>query len=162
MDTVTKLPIEVIAEFTETAPVDVDGLAKVLGLKVGTDASLGPDISGKIVRDRRGNSAGYSIIINANDSPRRQRFTLAHEIAHYVLHRDLIGDGLEDSALYRSKLNEWYERQANRMAADILLPPGLVRRMWGGGARGIYQLADAFNVSEQALRIRLAELGLAA
>ena len=162
MDTKDLLPIEVIAQFTETAPVDVDGLAKALGLRVGLDASLGPEISGKIVKDPRGGPAGYSIYINANDVPRRQRFTLAHEIAHYVLHRDLIGDGIEDNALYRSKLGEWYERQANRMAADILLPPGLVRRRWASGVKEVSKLADAFNVSEQAMRIRLDELGLRA
>src|SRR5690349_7799213 len=105
---------EIVSRYAQDAPVDVNALARDLGLDVSIDV-MGPDIAGKIVRDRSDKSpAGYSIYINGHDSHRRQRFTLAHEIGHYILHRDLIGDGLIDSALYRSKLGEWYERQANR------------------------------------------------
>jgi Zn-dependent peptidase ImmA (M78 family) len=32
--------------------------------------------------------------------PNRQRFTLAHEIAHYVLHRDLVENGIVDDTMY--------------------------------------------------------------
>jgi Zn-dependent peptidase ImmA (M78 family) len=113
-----------------------------------------------IIRDHRGFSpAGYTIHVNADDNPARQRFTIAHEIAHYVLHRDLIGDGITDDPLYRSSLGEWYERQANKMAADILMPPKLVRAMYRSGTVSLAPLARAFEVSVDAMRIRLEELG---
>ena len=85
---------EIISRYTQDAPVDVDAIARDLGLDISIDV-MDPEIAGKIVRDQSGKSpAGYSVFINGRDPLRRQRFTLAHEIAHYVLHRDLIGDGL--------------------------------------------------------------------
>lgn len=44
----------------------------------------------------------FLITVAANDPLTRQRFTLAHELGHYMLHRTLIGDGLDDDRAYRS------------------------------------------------------------
>jgi Zn-dependent peptidase ImmA (M78 family) len=121
------------------------------------------NIAGRIVRENPVRSpAGYSIFINHADPIRRKRFTLAHELGHYMLHRDLIGDGLIDDAMYRSKLGEWYERQANRWAADILMPAAIVRGLFRGGMRSLAHLSDQLDVSEDAIRIRLIELSLGA
>lgn len=79
-------------------------MAEALGLTVNMDASLPRNISGRIVRGGNGR-AGYYIKVNGAHSPYRKRFTLAHEIAHHLLHRDQIGDGIEDNALYRSRLS---------------------------------------------------------
>jgi Zn-dependent peptidase ImmA (M78 family) len=109
-----------------------------------------------------GGPSGYAIFVNYTHPRGRQRFTIAHEIAHFVLHRDLIGDGVEDDALYRSKLSEWYETQANRMAADILLPAELVRESYSVyGIKSLAGLSTRFDVSGDAIRIRLRELNLA-
>jgi Zn-dependent peptidase ImmA (M78 family) len=113
------------------------------------------------VREERGSPSGFAIYLNKNDGSRRQRFTLAHEIAHYILHRDLIGDGLIDDALYRSRLSNLYERQANRFAAEVLMPAPVVRNYFQAGMREPRTLAIALNVSEAAVRIRLEELKLA-
>lgn len=164
--TTTPSPIEILnASRPEAPPVNVEKLARDLGLIVFHVSNLGPDIAGKIMRDaRRMAPAGYAIYVNGNDNPRRQRFTIAHEIAHYVLHRDLIGDGITDSAtdgaLYRSSLGDDYERQANRLAADVLMPAQLVRAYYRGGVVSYAQLAEAFDVSIDAIRIRLQELRL--
>jgi len=152
---------EIIDRYTQDAPVSVEAIARELGISVSHDA-MEPDIAGKIVRDMFGRSpAGYSIVINGRDSHRRQRFTLAHEIGHYILHRDLTCDGLIDSALYRSKLGEWYEQQANRWAANTLMPAGLVRGLYRGGMKSLAALSETLDVSEPAVRIRLSELRLA-
>ena len=151
----------VIARHTQDAPVSVEAIARDLGLSVYQDPRMPQEIAGKIVREDRGSPAGFSIYINANDPPRRRRFTLAHEIAHFVLHRDLIGDGLIDDGLYRSKLGGAYERQANRMAANMLMPPALLRGFFRGGTTKIAPLAREFDVSADAMRIRLEDLGLA-
>jgi hypothetical protein len=150
----------IVARYTEDVPVNVDGIARDLGLPVIFDQSLDAEIAGKIVRSDRGSPSGFEIYIRAADNRRRQRFTLAHEIGHYVLHRDLIGDGLIDSALYRSKLGEWYERQANRFAADTLMPRGIVRALFRGGMKSYVELAKMLDVSESAVKIRLEELNL--
>ena len=96
---------------------------------------------------------------NETDSEARRRFTIAHEIAHYVLHRDLIGDSLVDNAMYRSSLADDYERQADSLAAKILLPADAVRMAYRT-TRSYAGLAAVFGVSTAAVRIRLKELRL--
>lgn len=156
-DTVS--PIEVIGRFIESAPTDLDGMAEALGAEVLLDQAMGNDVSGKIERHGK----GYRITINGNDHPRRQRFTLAHELAHLILHRDLIGDGVVDNAMYRSKtLSNAIESQANRFAADLLMPARLVRQFWREGIKSVAQMAAKFDVSTAAARIRIVDLGYGA
>lgn len=152
-------PEAIVARHTEEAPVNVDAIARDLGLTVYHDDRMPADTAGKIVREG-GNPSGYSIYINATDPARRQRFTLAHEIAHYILHRDLIGDGLIDDGMYRSKLGGVYERQANRFAANILMPAALIKGYYRGGMQSLAELGRVFDVSTEAMRIRLGELRL--
>lgn len=158
-------PSEIVARYLDTRPVDVDALAQALGLVVRRDPSLSEDISGQITRAWDGSH--FVIAVNARHSPQRQRFTLAHEIGHFVLHRDLIGDGLTDDALYRGRLStgeafsQYRESEANRYAADLLMPARAMRECWRAGMRSYSEFAQAFGVSTEAARIRLKALGYA-
>lgn len=154
-------PLAIAGAFLHEAPVDVTAMAKALGLTVDMDAEMSPELSGRIRRGGIG-PAGYHIEVNGAHSSNRKRFTLAHEIAHYLLHRDLIGDGVEDNTLYRSStLSDQTEIEANRLAAQILMPAPLVRNIYGAGAKSLVGLCAAFQVSEEAMRIRLRQLRLA-
>ncbi|MDP3117972.1 MAG: ImmA/IrrE family metallo-endopeptidase [Phenylobacterium sp.] len=148
----------VVNRYLQRVPVDLDAMAADLGLEV-ERSPLSENIAGKLVRDARAR-AGYRIVINSRDSSRRQRFTFAHELAHYMLHRDLV-DEVVDNALYRSpNLGDDMERQADRFAAQLLLPANEVRRAYAR-EKALARLAELFDVSDQALRIRLRELRLA-
>ena len=153
-------PTSIIADRTRSVPVDLEGLIDELGLKLYIDHSMPPSIAGKLQRDPHVPS-GFRVVINGRDNERRQRFTMAHEVAHFVLHRDLFEDGLVDDAMYRSSLSDEYERQANRFAAQILLPAAALREAYRE-TKALGVLANRFNVSDAALRIRLSELGLGA
>lgn len=149
---------ETIAEFLREAPVSLSAIANSLGLRV-VSAKLPNGISGEIRPDSSA-PAGFTIRVNKNDPARRQRFTVAHEIGHYLLHRDQIGDGITDDVLYRSTLSDSREAQANRMAADLLMPAAVVNT-WIERARTLQVedlvsfLSDKFNVSTAAMKIRL-------
>lgn len=67
----------------------------------------------------QGGTSGVAIYVNKGHHVNRRRFTTAHEIAHFILHQDFIGDGIADDGLYRSKLSNAMEAQANKLAADI-------------------------------------------
>ena len=154
---------EIVSRHKERMPVDVDALARDLGVNVVHAHDLGSQVAGKIQRDARlGGPSGFAVYVNANDPPRRQRFTLAHELGHYILHRDLMDGGIVDDTMYRSPLGDWYERQANRFAADVLLPEQLVRSEYRRGNKALNVLAKRFDVSPDAMRIRLKELNLGA
>jgi len=147
---------EIIAEFQAKLPVDVEAIAKVLKISTYREHGWPKNLSGKILKDRvNGGASGYAIYINADHSPTRQRFTLAHEIAHFIHHRDSIGDGISDDALYRSGLSNGQEIMANTLAAEILMPTALVNQQLKEGISSIKELADIFEVSQTAMAIRL-------
>lgn len=147
----------IIARHTRNAPVKVIALSHDLGLKVYTSQSLDDDVSGLIKRDAKsGGPSGYAIYINAAQAKVRQRFTVAHEIAHFVLHKSFIGDGIVEDALLRAEgFTNSLERQANAMAADILMPRKLISEAQDKGIVEIPALASHFNVSRDAMSYRL-------
>ncbi len=148
------LAIEIVGQFMRESPVDVEGLARALDLKI-VRRILPDNESGKIECD----AAGPCVVtVNAIHPRTRQRFTLAHEIAHFILHRDEIGDGITDNGMYRSGRPERIEREANRYAADILMPWRLVIEKVRSGKSTAIELAREFDVSAAVAEIRLKEL----
>lgn len=149
---------ELVERFTETLPVKVGELASALGLDV-RRAPLPPKVSGLIQPSANARS-GFEVRVNKYEVPERQRFTVAHEIAHYLLHRDAIGAGVVDNILYRSTLTSRKETEANKLAADIIMPAALVARELKrlGGLKHpdvVDELAAAFRVSIPAMKVRL-------
>ncbi|MBS0473036.1 MAG: ImmA/IrrE family metallo-endopeptidase [Proteobacteria bacterium] len=143
------LPSEIVAQHLVSAPVDVVEIVSALGLELAYEP-MG-DLAGKI--ERKGPT--FKITVNSSDNPRRKRFTIAHEIGHYVLHRDMIGDGVTDDAMYRSSLGSFFETQANQYAAFVLMPPNLVKQAYADGKKSYVDMAKYFDVSEQAAQIRM-------
>ena len=146
--------LAVIGEHQKKLPVQTVDLARDLGLRVYKVPNWPGDLSG-MIRKNEENAGGFDIFVNASHPYVRRRFTIAHEIAHAVLHPQLIGDGITDDALYRSGLSNSVEAQANRLAADILMPRERLRELIASGITDIDTLADKFKVSTQAMAIRL-------
>lgn len=144
---------QIILRHQEKAPVDISALATDLGLSVYESRSLPSGISGKISRKPDGR---YAITVNARDAYRRRRFTIAHECAHFLLHRAKIGTGVLDDVMYRSEqLTSQDEFDANNKAADLLMPRHLVEKYRKQGLVSPAALADIFKVSEAAMAVRL-------
>jgi Zn-dependent peptidase ImmA (M78 family) len=144
---------EFIKRLQTSAPVDITGIAKVLGLKVWESSNFDRGIAGKLFREEKApNSLVYNIVVRAQDPLVRKRFTVAHELAHYLLHRHLFATELIDDALYRSGLSTPIEAQANGLAAELLMPWHLLMPAID---IPIPSLAEMFQVSEQAMGIRL-------
>lgn len=155
MNNISTGQAEIIRRHQKSPPVDVVAIANDFQINVYT-AMGDENLSGKIVRsDRHGGVSGYAIFVNNNDKRTRQRFTIAHEIAHYLLHKNEIGDGIVEDALYRSGLSNKQEAEANRLAADILMPWHLLNMVMNDQVKTISNLADIFHVSESAMSIRL-------
>ncbi|MDB4889232.1 MAG: hypothetical protein JWL61_1087 [Gemmatimonadetes bacterium] len=149
------------------APVPVEDLAKSLGVEVRYQ-SLEPNVSGVLVR--RGNKV--VIGVNSNHHSNRQRFTIAHELGHYLLHPDS-PTVFVDGALVHFRgedltgPSDLRELEANAFAGALLLPEATLRLDLRGqyidafdevAVRG---LSNRYQVSQQALTIRLMRLGLA-
>ena len=146
-----------LAYMRRPPPIDVEGLARQLGLRV-VRQPLG-EMSGKIERVMDGGIPAYVVTLNDEHPKVRQRFTLAHEIAHFVKHRHKLEQGgISDNALYRSLLPELMEVEANQYAAQLLMPLSAMRTIWSEGARTSAEFARRLDVSEPAASIRLEQL----
>lgn len=141
----------------ERPPVDVSAIASALGIvvKIG---EMGENISGALYREH-----GKAVVgINKNEGPQRQRFTLAHEIGHFVLHRDQDFHVDSESVLFRNAETpeDVRERAANAFAAALLMPKTFLEGERSASLKNVKKLADKYNVSAQAMSYRLVNLGL--
>lgn len=141
---------------TEVLPVDVLGAAKKLGVHV-YSAKLADKVSGVLVRDPSyGSESGFVIFVDQDEPAYRQRFTAAHELGHFVLHKDAIGDRVEDNYLLRSEgMSNKQEAEANKFAASLLMPMDMIEAEMASGNTTISGLARKFQVSPTAMSIRL-------
>lgn len=154
--------MEVVRRYLQSAPpVDIVSLIRELGIDY-REAPLGAGNSGRI--DRLGDR--FRITVNSDEGPQRRRFTAAHELAHYLLHRDLLRHGHADRLFgFAATENPTepfarsHEVQANRLAADLIMPRSSVYKRFSG-PESIRAVADAFAVSSAAMEIRLKNLGL--
>ncbi|HEX8073927.1 MAG TPA: ImmA/IrrE family metallo-endopeptidase [Thermoleophilaceae bacterium] len=100
----------------------------------------------------------WCIVVNSGDTWGRQRFSLAHELKHLLDHpfqRTIYRDGRFGSAHWQA------ERAADYFAACLLMPKAWVKRLfYDEGLRDEFVLARRFQVSVQAMRYRLDQLGL--
>jgi Zn-dependent peptidase ImmA (M78 family) len=148
-----------VRHFRSSIPVDVEGLSLSLGIPVYKNP-LPANVSGMI---HKTGAEKYAIYVNEAHPETRQRFTIAHELGHFVLHRIILGEGTVDDCAYRSdgsiknsKIGKFHETEANKFAANLLMPPEKIdeARKEAPAAPPI-ALAKKFNVSEGAMKIRL-------
>ena len=97
-----------------------------------------------------------SAVINAADPPNRKKFTIAHELGHWVMHRSLLRDRPEIGVLLREPLGRAdsspLEQEANAFAANLLVPDNMLKSY---RTDDIVLLAKVFGVSEEVIGYRL-------
>lgn len=143
-----------IHEEQQEAPVHVGAICKALGINL--VEKIGPDhLCGSIKKDENGE---YTITVNSIHHTNRKRFTIAHELAHFLEHRHLIGDGVDDDMMYRSHLSNKVEREANAIAARILMPDHLLEYVGDQLDGDMDAVARRLGVSRQALSLRLGQV----
>lgn len=146
------------------APVPVKKVASHLDIDV-RFAPTKPDVSGALIV----NGKEAYIAVNSTHHENRQRFTIAHEIGHYCLHKD--GDHVHfdgDFRVYarngRSALAiDVHEIEANQFAAELLMPTEMLRsdfvKLRAADESAIATLATKYRVSGKAMEFRLQNLG---
>ncbi len=156
---------ELLREFNiRKPPVSVRQIVKKYGLLL-TSLPADNDISGAIIRK----NGRVVIAVNTSQPPNRQRFTVAHELAHYFLHQELEEHVDEDFwVAWRnsesSKAINWREIEANSFAAQLLMPAEFLEKdlhaLQRIDKRTIALLAARYGVSAEAMRFRLSNLGI--
>ena len=135
-------------------PVDPVALAEKYRLEVWPWPAVKTDFVGALVR-----SSNLAVIFYAERlSAGRRRFTIAHEIGHYLL------PGHDEEACYCAESGGRCEVEANRFAAALLMPKRDFESLWYEHRRNpafrTEALAYAFLVSFQAARVRVRALQL--
>jgi Zn-dependent peptidase ImmA (M78 family) len=146
-------------------------LARDLGAEVKYEPT-DENLSGFILRNRKEGRA--FIGVNSTHHPNRQRFTIAHEVGHFLLHdHDAIHVDRGECGLRvrlrneeSSKGDDDYEKEANLFAAEVLMPAMFLEQdlapLEGANLFDedvLRPLAGKYGVSSQALTFRLANLG---
>lgn len=166
-------PIDIVREeigfaVDERRDVNIERIISKMGIALNKKANLHDDISGQI--SKRPNGL-YEISINKNDGYFRRRFTMAHECGHYVFHKALIGNGVDDNKAYRSapygefrneQITQKHETEANQFAANVLMPGELIDAIKSDlgindsiSPSELEELSRRLKVSQPALKIRL-------
>ena len=151
---------EKIDQYLSESPINIEAIIREFDIELNKKANLGDDVSGQIELLGEGQ---YKISVNKKDHYFRQRFTMAHELGHYIFHRHLLGDGVDDSRMYRTTSNSNFhnqigpkqEAEANEFAAKILMPFDALLKDYNSMEQNVNEVAKKWQVSPQALKIRL-------
>jgi Zn-dependent peptidase ImmA (M78 family) len=150
-------------------PVDVAAIARKEGARV-VFQDLESHVSAVLVQKDKTATIG----VNALHHPNRQRFSIAHELGHYLMHADRPTVFVDEMLVHfradaTSEPADPREIEANAFAAALLMPgdwitDDLRRRDIDAlfGDLSLQRLARRYSVSQQALTIRLMNLGFLA
>lgn len=162
LDKARKAALKILndSNLLETAPIIPYEIVKNYGLQI---------VSAKFSDQYKDIVSGFldfnqkKIFINGEESVPRKTFTIAHELGHWILHKEIIK---ENSSLYsvlmRSNFNKEehtnLEKEANFFAANLLLPEKLIRK-YINISNSILELSYIFGVSNEFMKNRLKFLG---
>ena len=144
---------ELAFKYYQEPPIDPEAIAEALGVEV---------VYGDFSEEMRDRISGYLepeqnlIVVNSAIHPNRMTFTIAHELAHHILHRDYA-----NSDKYRvfTRMNDYdttkpdEEREADAFAASLLVPLPMLRKY--KDIASVTELARMFCVSDAVILNRL-------
>ena len=121
--------LEILTDAMSNLPVNVEQVIEDLSIQYFNEP-MDEGQSGAIeLKDGK-----YTIRVNSLEPHQRQRFTAAHELAHYLLHREMLvkqgrlarhADSLYDEHAQKNvavPFNPHHEVEANKLAAEIIMP----------------------------------------
>lgn len=139
----------------ETDPVNITELARHLGIVVRYEP-MQDEESGSLKKEKK--TGNWIMTVNSLHHPHRQRFTIAHEIAHRIRHA-ANSDSFEDTTFFRNGDSNWMEAEANAFAAALLMPKVAFESFIANVSSKVEDVAMHFQVSSHAVRIRAKVLG---
>jgi len=93
----------------------------------------------------------YTIALSQNHPMKRKTFTIAHELGHYLMHKDIKKE-FYCNDIFRAN-NTAIEIEANNFAAELLMPEKsfeyYIRKKWS-----ISKIADSLSISYEAAKWR--------
>jgi len=133
----------------EELPIPLDDIVEKMGLKT-VKFNFHDDISAVLKPE-------FDVIgVNENHHPVRRRFSVAHELGHFLLGHKLGSEIVDDG--FDKPLP--IEQEANAFAAALLMPADLLKKSVAKVGLNLDELSKTYEVSKQAMTIRLLALNL--
>lgn len=158
---VDKLAASVAKQVGYKPGSDLLPIVKQLGGRIGVNDlwSVSTATSGSITIEETGS---FEISLASHTGAVRDRFTIAHELGHFVLHFLLPNQqGRKTGSImarrYGTGRVEW---EANWFAAGFLMPEAAFRAAWRSLGGSVNLVADQFGVSLEAATVRAETFGL--
>ncbi len=164
---IQELKVE-LSGYYDKYSLDIDAVCKKFGIKL-LEAEFPNQLSGTLIKE----NGDWVIAVNSLHAPTRRRFTVAHELGHFLAiqneseialdYLERNGGVIKDNvSINRAEVdaNEddyQVERQANHIAAAILMPDDKVLALNEEGL-DVAEMARRFEVSESAMSYRLKSL----
>lgn len=150
---IIKLVTEILDEnYISSPPIRIEELVRIYGLNVTSvifEGDLG-GIAGLLDPDKK------MIYVDTADSAGRKAFTIAHELGHWMLHKEIFIENPKGYILYRKPLgrpnDDLYEKEANYFAAQLLVPEKFLNKYIN---YDINTIAKIFGVSAEVIGFRL-------
>ena len=133
--------------------IDIKKIAECENIKI-VYVELDSAVSGYLKLE----NGNWVIGVNQSHNSKRQRFTIAHELGHFYMHREK-NLAFEDTTFFRDSVNSSIEFAANEFAANLLMPETKVRDAINSGMKSLEELATRFEVSIAAIKYRVVSLG---
>lgn len=154
-----KLLIESLS--ISAVPLDINSLVEHHGIKIIYE-DMDDTVRGYIEK----RTQGWYICVNRTDGIYRQRFTIAHELGHYLLHFVAEEVGFShhdsDSVMWRdenaSSGVDPKEVQANQFASELLIPRDALDYYISKGVCNLNDLSQEFHTSKISMQYRLDHL----
>lgn len=140
------------------APIDIKKIAKLLGFEIVPFDF--PDTISAVIRI---NGTTKVIGVNKNHVEARQRFSIAHELGHYLSgHENFTHEKKIVVDPERKYLDPQYreEQESDDFAAELLMPESMLKKDVLEKDIEVSELAKKYDVSEQAMLIQLVNLKL--
>jgi len=164
---IRKMVLQLLNEGNITeAPVSVERIAEMVGATI-QKLDLKENLSGFSYPEGENKTIG----VNLRDAPLRQRFTIAHELGHLLMHKEKLEYDRGFAVQFRddvaSEGSSLKEIEANFFAAELLMPKVMLEKDLAGWGQvdieqesnELDQLAERYQVSRQAMTVRLANIG---
>ena len=143
----------------ETDPLDIKSVVKnIFNIEIKED-KFDKGVSGFLERI----GGKWCIFVNKYESELRKRFTIAHELGHFIKHRYrymISGSSIPDLIFFRDNTVDLTEKEANDFAAELLMPKDVFIEKIKSGCNTLDKLSEAFQLSTSAVKYRAYKLGL--
>ena len=145
-----------INDYKLTPPINLRSLCENLHIKI-KEVDFDDDLSGMLTKQ--------TIYLSTNIHENRKRFTLAHELGHYLIHKkqDNSYKGVRFRSEHIASQEKNEEREANLFASLLLIPTQFInddiKDLKEISEDFILDLAKKYKVSPIAMTIRLEKLG---